>query len=151
MENRTEITDDILNTVVKIEDVAIVQYKDNKLFFAIRENDNNDYDRDLENMQNELEAKSRDNNDYEILLGPDDDNSDANWKIIKTKALTSKRISDVKNIISCKQVINHSNKDKFAHIKSKTKEGYITIKELIKLYHHLIKQNKHKTDEILNK
>lgn len=130
MENRTEITDDILNTVVKIEDVAIVQYKDNKLFFAIRENNNND---------------------YEILLGPDDDNSDANWKIIKTKALTSKRISDVKNIISCKQVFNHSNKDKFAHIKSKTKEGYITIKELIKLYHHLIKQNKHKTDEILNK
>lgn len=130
MENRTEITDDILNTVVKIEDVAIVQYKDNKLFFAIRENDNND---------------------YEILLGPDDDNSDANWKLIKTNALTSKRISDVKNIISCKQVINHSNKDKFAHIKSKTKEGYISIRELIKLYHHLIKQNKHKTDEILNK
>lgn len=130
MENRTEITDDILNTVVKIEDVAIVQYKDNKLFFAIRENDNND---------------------YEILLGPDDDNSDANWKLIKTNALTSKRISDVKNIISCKQVINHSNKDKFAHIKSKTKEGYISIRELIKLYHHLIKQNKHKTDKILNK
>ena len=130
MENRTEITDDILNAVVKIEDIAIVQYKDNKLFFAIRENDNND---------------------YEILLGPDDDNSDANWKLIKTNALTSKRISDVKNIISCKQVINHSNKDKFAHIKSKTKEGYISIRELIKLYHHLIKQNKHKTDKILNK